>query len=154
MRRRVVNTRILFALSWILSCGQALCDSIAENSWQQRDGLSLSAGVFLPNYDTTVRKSSDSADGSNISLEDDLGLDDDDEIPVVSIAIRPWSRHKFFFSYMSMDRDAAKVLSEDLIFDGVTFPAGMDVDTEFNIDMYRAGYTWSFIQNAAWELGF
>jgi hypothetical protein len=148
-----VNTRILIALAWVLASGHTLGESNDKSIWQQRDGLTLSAGVFLPNYDTTIRKSSGSVDGSNISLEDDLGLDDDDEIPVVSVAIRPWSRHKFFFSYMGMDRDASKVLSEDLSFDGVTFPAGMDVDTDFDIDMYRAGYTWSFMQNAAWELG-
>jgi hypothetical protein len=154
IRRRFVNIRLLVALPWIFASGHAQCDSTSENTWRQRDGLSISAGVFLANYDTTIRKSTGSTDGSEIGLEDDLGLDDDDEIPVVSIAIRPWSKHKFFFSYMGMDRDASKILSEDLTFAGVTFPAGTDVDTDFDIDLYRAGYTWSFWQNAAWELGF
>lgn len=125
-----------------------------ESGWQQRDGLSVSAGMFLPNYDTKIRKSSGSTAGSDISLEDDLGLDSDDEIPVFSIAVRPWPRHKFFLSYMGMDRDADQVLAEDLIFDGITFPAGTQVDTQFDIDMYRAGYTWSFLQKETWELGF
>jgi hypothetical protein len=132
----------------------ALCDDSGESIWQQRDGLSLSAGAFLPNYDTTIRKSKGDTDGSQIGLEDDLGLDDDDTIPTVSLSFRPWSKHKFFVSYMGMDRDASEILAEDIIFDGFTFPAGTDVDTDFDIDMYRAGYTWSFWQNAVWELGF
>jgi len=133
---------------------QALSAPSEHNSWKQRDGLSLSVGAFAPNYDTTVRKSSADTDGSSIALEDDLGLDDDDLVPTLSLAFRPWERHKFFVSYMSMDRDSQQILSEDLSFDGVTFPAGTDVDTEFDIDLYRAGYTWSFLQNAVWELGF
>jgi hypothetical protein len=154
MIRPFRGARILIAIFWIAASGHALCDYSGETIWQQRDGLSLSAGVFFPNYDTKIRKSNDATDGSQISLEDDLGLDDDDEIPVVSLAVRPWSKHKFFFGYMGMDRNARKVLSEDITFDGVSFPAGTDVDTDFDIDMYRAGYTWSFLQNATWELGF
>jgi hypothetical protein len=154
MMRLLTSARMLIAFSGIAASGHALCDSSGENIWQQRDGLSLSAGVFFPNYDTNIRKSKDATDGSQISLEDDLGLDDDDEIPFVSMAVRPWAKHKFFFSYMGMDRNAKKVLSDDITFDGVSFPAGTDVDSDFDIDMYRLGYTWAFLQNAAWELGF
>ena len=127
--------------------------SAAENVWNDRDGLSVSVGVFLANYETEVRKSSGDTDGENISLEDDLGLDDDDEIPVVSIAFRSWERHKFFFSYMGMDRDAKEVLDEDLSFDGFVFPAGTQVETEYDIDMYRLGYSYLLVQNEEWELG-
>jgi hypothetical protein len=151
MARGFVSARLLVALVWVMASGQALSDA---SIWQQRDGLSLSAGMFVPNYDTKIRKSSDSTDGSEIGLEDDLGLDDDDVIPAFSVAFRPWSKHRFFFSYMGMDRDASEILSEDITFDGITFPAGTDVDTQFDIDMYRAGYTWSFLQNETWELGF
>jgi hypothetical protein len=154
MRRQVLRAGILIILPWILASGQALCDSNGEDTWRQRDGISLSVGMFVPNYNTKIRKSNDATDGSQISLEDDLGLDDDDEIPLVTFSARPWSKHKFFFSYMGMDRDASEVLSEDITFDGVTFSAGTDVDTDFDIDMYRAGYTWSFWQSAVWELGF
>jgi len=149
-----MGARVLVAFFGITASGHALCDYSGENNWRKRDGLSLSGGVFFPNYDTKIRKSNDDIDGSQISLEDDLGLDDDDEIPIVSLAIRPWSKHKFFFSYMGMDRDARKILSDDISFDGVVFPAGTDVDTDFDIDMYRLGYTWSFLQNSTWELGF
>jgi hypothetical protein len=141
MRRQVLRAGILIILPWILASGQALCDANGEDTWRQRDGISLSVGMFVPNYNTKIRKSSGSTDGSNLSLEDDLSLDDDDEIPLVIFSARPWSKHKFFFSYMGMDRDASEVLSEDITFDGVTFSAGTDVDTDFDIDMYRAGYT-------------
>ena len=151
--RLLTITRILVGLLFIAASGQVLSDPGGQNIWQQRDGLSVTAGAFQPNYDTKIRKSKGDTDGSLISLEDDLGLDDDDVIPVLSLGFRPWAKHKFFFSYMGMDRDAQEVLSEDLSFDGITFPAGTDVDTEFNIDMYRAGYTWSFWQNESWELG-
>jgi hypothetical protein len=154
MKIQVMSARMLIALLWIAGSSQVLGDPDDKSVWQQRDGLSLSAGVFLPNYETTIRKSRDASDGSNISLEDDLGLDEDDVLPIVSIAVRPWSKHKFFFGYMSMDRDAKEVLDEDITFDGVIFPAGTDANTNFDIDMYRAGYTWSFLQNEAWELGF
>jgi hypothetical protein len=146
--RKIAVTLPLLALSaW------AAGDTNDESVWQKRDGMSISVGLYMPNYDTKIRKSNSATEGSEIDLEDDLGLDDDDELPVFSIAMRPWSRHKFFFSYMSMDRDAKHVLTEDLIFDGITFPEGTDVDTDFGIDMYRAGYTWSFLQNESWELG-
>jgi len=154
MIRPFRGARTLIAIFWIAASGHALCDHSGESIWQQRDGLSLSAGVFFPNYDTKIRKSKDATNGSQISLEDDLGLEDDDEIPFVSLAVRPWSKHKFFFSYMGMDRNAKKVLSERITFDGVRFPAGTNVGTDFGIDMYRFGYTWSFLQNPAWELGF
>ena len=152
MIRRTI-ARLLAGWVLAVASAHALSDTDGQNIWQKRDGLSLTAAAFNPNYETKIRKSRGDTDGSLISLEDDLGLDDDDVIPVLSLAFRPWAKHKFFLSYMGMDRDAQKVLSEDLSFDGITFPAGTDVDTEFNIDMYRAGYTWSFLQNESWELG-
>lgn len=146
----------IFARTIALLCLASSANVLSDTGsvWQQRDGLSVSAGVFLPNYDTEIRKSGSSTDGSKINLEDDLGLDKDDEIPMVSITFRPWSKHKFFISYMSMDRDADEILDEDIIFDGITFPAGINVDTTFDIGMFRAGYTWAFLQRESWELGF
>jgi hypothetical protein len=128
-------------------------ETTEENIWQQRDGTSLSAGVFLSNYDSKIQKSTRTDLGTLIDLEDDLGMDSDDELLRLSISTRPWPKHQFFLSYMDMGRDGDEVLSKDIEFDGVSFPIDTRVKTELDLEMYRGGYTWSFLQNQEWELG-
>jgi hypothetical protein len=141
------------AIVLLFASTQVMSDPVAENIWLQRDGTSVNVGVYLANYDTTVRKSSDDVLGTRIDLEDDLGMDSDDEVARFAIAVRPWPKHRFFFSYMDMDRNGDQALDEDITFDGITFPAGTQVGSKLDLGMYRGGYTWSFLQNDSWELG-
>jgi hypothetical protein len=137
----------------IFASSYARSESAAVNIWQQRDGASLSAGVFLANYSSKIQKSTSTTLGTRIDLEDDLGMDSDDKILRLTIAARPWPKHKFFLSYMDMGRDGDEVLSKDIEFDGVSFPIDTRVKTKLDLEMYRGGYTWSFLQNQEWELG-
>ena len=138
---------------FILASACALGDTTTGDIWLQRDGTSIYAGAFFANYDSKLRKSSDDLLGTRIDLEEDLGMDDDDVILRAAIAARPWPKHRFFFSYMNMDRTGDKALDSDIAFDGVIFPAGTQVDSKLNLGMYRGGYTWSFLQQQSWELG-
>jgi hypothetical protein len=105
-----------------------------------RDRFSLDAGVFIADYSSELRKSSDER-GTNIDLEDVLGLDEDDEILRFGASYRVRDRHELFVSYMNMDRDAAERIDIEIIYDGVVFPIGTDVETNWDLDIYRGGYT-------------
>ena len=144
---------ITLVLMLLCASNYTKSEEAPANIWQQRDGLSISGGVFLVNYNSKVRKSTSKQLGTRIDLEDDLGMDSDDEIFRLAIAARPWPKHKFFLSYMAMDRNGNEVLKKDITFAGVTFPAGTQVGTKLDVAMYRGGYTWSFLQNNEWELG-
>ncbi len=143
----------LLAVLALLASNPTWSETEVENIWQQRDGTAISAGLFLVNYSSKVRSSSKSETGTLINLEDDLGLDNDDEILRIEFVTRPWPKHRFFLSYMDMDRNSTQALPKDITFDGVTFPAGLNVGSKLDVGLYRGGYTWSFLQNDEWELG-
>ncbi len=145
--------QITVALVLIFASTFSRSESGEPGIWQQRNGTSLAAGVFLSNYSSNIQKSTRANLGTRIDLEDDLGMDNDDEIFRLSIAVRPWPRHRFFLSYMNMDRHGDEVLSKDIEFDGIIFPIDTRVKSALDIDMYRGGYNWSFLQNNEWELG-
>jgi hypothetical protein len=148
-----MKPQFVFVLLLILASPHTRSETATENIWQQRDGTALSAGLFLVNYSSKIRSSTDDTLGTLIKLEDDLGLEEDDEILRVEFVTRPWPKHRFFLSYMEMDRNGNQTLDKDITFNGVTFPAGLQAGSKLDVGMYRGGYTWSFLQNDEWELG-
>ena len=85
--------QLMLALLLVVASNHSMSETAVENIWQQRDGTSISTGVFLVDYSSKVRSSTNNSLGTLIDLEDDLGMDSDDEILRVEIATRPWPKH-------------------------------------------------------------
>ena len=114
--------------------------------------LYFKAGVFLQNLDTTVEVKGGGS-GEKVSLEDDLGYDDDDHTYMVGGYWRFASRHRIAIGYFESDRDAKGVANTDIdIGEGETLPVGAGFDSKFNIKVLPVQYAYSFIKNDKFEL--
>jgi hypothetical protein len=118
-----------------------------------RDRFSVEAGMFVVDYSSEVRNSSDELKGTTIALEDVLGLDEDDEILRVGASFRLRDRHELFVSYMNMSRDARKHIDTEIIYKDRVFPVNTVVETDLDLDIYRGGYTYYPWSSDRFELG-
>ena len=125
----------------------------ADFSKPGEERFKLSAGVFLQNFDTTVRVKGDGGSGEYLALEDDLGYDDNDRAAWLGGYWRFASRHRIAVSYFESSRDVEGVAQTDIdIGDGETLPAGAGFTSEFKIKVLPVQYLYSFMKRDKFEL--
>lgn len=77
--------------------------------------------------------------GSEIDVDDTLGLDDGDVFEV-GVAWAPFARHRVFVAYERFAFEATEVLPESVIYRDVMFDAGDRVRSSLELDIVKAGY--------------
>ncbi len=84
----------------------------------------------------------------SLDAEDVLGLDSTLTVFRAGAMYRPGEsrRHQLDFTYAGYHRDGSATLSEERTINGVTYPAGTDVETVFNFDIIRGTYSYAFWQ--------
>lgn len=110
--------------------------------------LVLSAGL-----DTTVRidESLDNP-GTEISAEDDLGLDDAKILGQGELTLLPGEHHLLRLSGMAIQRSAQKNIEIEVEFDDEIYEIGERVDSELNLTMVGLTYGYRFIARDRAEL--
>jgi len=123
-----------------------------RNPWH-RFVLSGSA-MFAMNFDTRIRvDSKELGEGAELSLEDLLGLDDQASLFRIDANYR-FNRHQMLgFSWFDIDRTGEQKIQEDLDIGDETFPAGADVRTGLDTEIFKLNYWWNFVAEEDWELG-
>lgn len=116
-----------------------------ESPWEK---FSVSLGVFLNETDSNIRLGVPGV-GVSIDLEEALGLDSTSEVFRLEGAWRFTKnrRHRADLSWFSLDRGSTLQIGQDIVIDGVTYPTGTTATTHFNLDIYKAAYSYSFFQD-------
>lgn len=86
-----------------------------------------------------ITRGGEPGSGSEIDVDDTLGLDDGDVFEV-GVAWAPFARHRVFVAYERFSFDAEEVLPESVIFRDVMFDAGDRVASSLELDIVKAGY--------------
>ena len=135
-----------FLLAVLLLPGVASADS-EWRDWPLGERLKLSVGVFSPDIDTSgsLTQKAPLIVGTEVSFEDDLGLDDSESAVFAGLDWRFFKRHSLRFNYYALDRDAATTIDRQIVFDGITFPAGVTTETTFDISVFEVAYAYSLI---------
>lgn len=111
---------------------------------QPRSGPSIRASWWMPNLNGRFRADEGflpPIDGSRVSFDDDLDIDDEDDLPVLEIGSGPVSGlaraespvdrlSAFFWTH---EWSGSTRLDETEIFNAFIFPAGTDVDSQVRI---------------------
>ncbi len=116
--------------------------------------FTVNLGTFLSATNSNVRLSANGL-GVGIDVEEALGLD------VTTTVFRAnglWRfsdnrRHRAELSWFALRRKGSTQLGQDITIDGVTYPTGTAVNTAFNLDVYKASYTYSFFQDDRMDVG-
>ncbi len=116
------------------------------------DKIKISLGVFFPSFDTSLRVDNTEIDlGSDINLEDDLGLNSNETTFWVGLDWRIASRHRLSLGNFTFSRDASATALKDLEIDNEIIQAGASVSTAFDMSITPIAYSYSFIKKEKHE---
>jgi len=118
------------------------------------DRFSISLGVFLTDRDTEGRLDADPANtGTDIDFEKDLGLESSDAVFRVDGYYRFNERHRADFSVFDLSRDNTRTIQRELQWGDDVFAIDTVVNADFDLTIYKAAYTYSFLRRDSGYLG-
>ncbi len=144
---------LLFAL--LLLCVVSLPNYTQAGDWINpgEETLTISGGVFLPNFDTSARVDTSLGIGTEINLQDDLGLSSDETTFWGDVSWRFARKHRLTVAYFGFTRDASAVANKELNIGDETFPVGASLSTEFKLQIVPIAYSYSFMNEEKYEFG-
>lgn len=95
----------------------------------------------------------DGGEGSEIDLEDDLGLDKSEFQGRLSVRWRPGRRHELEAGYQFIRRNNTRTLQDTIVFADTSFPAGFRAKTKFNSDNAFLTYRFAVMAKENSQLG-
>jgi len=120
-----------------------------------QDKFWISGSGFLANVDTKVSSSTtiNPGGGTEIDLEDDVGLDDSSLLPAIYAGAKLGSGFVVTGEYYSLGRDSTANISRNITIDNVTYPVNATLTAGFDTDIYRFTVGYSFVRNETVEVG-
>jgi len=117
------------------------------------DRFSLSLGVFITDRDTDAQLDSLMNTGTKTNFESDLGLDSSDSVFRIDGYFRFSERHRADFSVFDLSRNSSKQIDKDIQWGDRLFSIDTVVRSDFDLEIYKAAYTYSFLQGDSGYLG-
>ena len=110
---------------------------------------SLKLGGFVSTFDSTLTFGRNGGSSATFNAEDHLGLDSSLTVIRAEAMYRPGSslHHQLDFSWGSYHRDGQATVSEEFSIGDSTYPVGARLESVFNFDVFRATYSYAFLQN-------
>jgi hypothetical protein len=141
---------IVFILAFLFPSVVAAEEGEKAKPWER---FSLNVGGFIATVNSDFRIGTKSA-GLDISPEDALGLDSSVFVFRADALWRFTSnrRHCFELSYYDLRRASTKTLEGDIQINDKIFSAGTTVDALFDVQVIRAAYSYSLIQDDRFNL--
>ena len=115
----------------------------------------IRAGIFQDSVSTTItRHEEDGTPGEPIDVEEVLDISGRESVLQLEAIVRIGQFHRLEFGYFDLGRDSGLTLLEDFQFGDELFPAGTMVDVSTSLQIARAGYAFSLMNDAQKEIGF
>ena len=124
----------------------------ADDEDFNRFGISL--GVFVTERDSQSRlDGSLGSSGTEIDLEGDLGLNSSDSVFRIDGYYRFNEKHRLDFSAFDLSRTSTRTIQKDIEWNDTIFPIDTSVESDFDLEIYKLAYTWSFMRRDQGYLG-
>ena len=155
MRRLILAAIVTVFLS--MTCISASAEE--SDAKKKADDLpwekaSIHLGSFISSSNSSIRLSAKGV-GVGIDVEEALGLDTSTTVFRLGGTWRfsDNRRHRADLTWFALRRDGNTNIGQDIVIDGVTYPTGTRVDTGFDLDVYKAAYSYSFFQDDRMDIG-
>jgi hypothetical protein len=128
--------------------------AVAQANNVRRERGSVVIGSFITDRDTNARLDSDNGDdGSDIDLEDDLGLET--STTVARVGGYWWfnERHRVDGAYFDLSREASKQLQRTIDFGDQTYTINTVVAVTSDLTVLKADYTYALLARDRGYLG-
>jgi hypothetical protein len=144
-------TRTLYMVLLIAGLSYLAAPAAADSL--EDDRFSLSLGVFLTDRDTEARFDSSLGEGTDTDLEADLGLDSSDSVFRVDGYFRFSERHRADFSVFDLSRKNSRQIERDIQWGDTLYTIDTEVKSDNGLSVYKAAYTYSFLNGEDGYLG-
>lgn len=114
---------------------------------------SILVGSFITDRDSNARLDSESGEGTDLNLEDDLGLDSSMSVARVGGYLWLGRRHRLDVAYFDMSRDASRVIDETIEFGDEVFQINTTIESEQDLSILKADYTFAALARDRGYLG-
>lgn len=104
----------------------------------------ITVGGNLTTFDTAAAWAPKGLAGAAIDAEDTLGLDEQVGTFVLAVQYRFNRRHSLGLSVAELDRNASRVIDEELEWGDYVFRAEGEVDTAFDTRVFKLSYRYDF----------
>lgn len=119
-----------------------------ESQLERENNGWIEISAFYPKVDSRLRiTAAGGPEGTEIDLERDLRLAQRRTLPALSAGVsldRSWS---LFAEFYSVDRSREAALDDEIVFDGVVYPASASIKSEFDSQIYRFGVSYSVFRD-------
>ena len=143
---------LLLTLIIILSLSAPLVWADEDYSNEPWERAALYLGAFFVDADTDLKLGGGGLD-VNVDGEEILGLDETYTAFRGDLLWRITRRNRIDFTYYALHRDGSEALVIDIPDgEGGTVQIGQGVKTQFDIDILRGSYAWSFFKDERFDL--
>lgn len=116
--------------------------------------FTLIGGGFMPQSNTTVRlDTSDGDTGTEIDMEDLLGLESSKAVPFFLFNWRINPKHRVVAEYFQLNRSGQQVISGEINWGDLNFPVGASLESSLDFQLGRLGYGYSLFNDGRKEIG-
>lgn len=145
----MIGKSLLLSVPLLLSLQPVSAQSL------EGDRFSLSLGAFVVDQGTETRLDSSlgAGDGTRLDFEADLGLDSSNTVFRIDGYLRFTERHRFDFSVFDFSRAAVRQIQRDIQWGDNSFALDTVIETDLDLTIYKAAYTYSFIRRDKGYLG-
>lgn len=151
MRNFLARIPVKLSLWALLICYGELSLASSELAFPEKFGIRL-AYYSVRNADTDLTVLSDINIGTGFSFVDDLGGDDDVNLPRLDAFYRFNEVHSIVFSTFRIERDGFNRLTIDLDIGDESYSVGETVVSEINYELFKLGYALTFYHSSEAEL--
>jgi hypothetical protein len=117
------------------------------------DRYQASASGTLLVLGATVRIDGENGRGTELSIEDDLGLERSTLQPRLGFRWRLGRRHELEGSYQWATRENGRVLTDTIVIRDTTFAAGLRINSSFGTSQAGLTYRWAFSAKENSQIG-
>ena len=106
--------------------------------------FSVTGATSPASFDTNIRVDPEDGEGEGtlVSFEDDLGLEDSRNLQRFGVQWRPFARHELAATHFSATRAGLEQIDRTIVFRDETYSVNALVTTEFDLDYWSATYTY------------
>ena len=106
--------------------------------------FSVTAGTSPARFGTDVRIDPETSteEGTRVSFERDLGLEDSRTVQRFGLQWRPLRKHELAASYFSAPRSGFEQINREIVFRNEVYPVNAAVTTQFDLDYASLTYTY------------
>jgi hypothetical protein len=121
-----------------------LASSLAAQESLLFPTFSITGASSPANFETNIRVDPETSgeEGTEVSFERDLGLEDARTLQRVGVQWRPFRRHELAATYFSAPREGLEQIDREIVFRDEVYAVSALVATEFDLDYASLTYTY------------